>query len=146
MANIDRGMAAAKLAEVFYIVGVERGVESVFASLRRPGGQDKQKWETIRQWYDSQPDEVKELLKFVVEEATILTAFGLLVYLDGDTEDPLIGDHVAEFVVSARLYLNEDQLDAGNVEQVIEVCPTIGGDAVHDLFLDLVDEARGSKP
>ncbi len=139
---MDRSKAAEEFAKALFSVGVERSVEAFSDGLSTPGGKDKSLWEQAKSLYESQTDEGKAVIRFMVKEASVLSAFGVAVFLDGASGYWDAEGQPAEFTVALNIYDNVEE--AQTLTETVQVCPVKDAEDVHDIFMDLVDEAEAA--
>jgi hypothetical protein len=137
---LERNQAAEEFAKLLVEVGVQQGNDALFESLNRPLGPHKEAWAHAKEWYDSQPDGIQELVRFLTREAMVMALFGVAVHLDGGGGYRFVGDRVAEFTVGMNVYRNAEQASLGVWDEAVEICPTKRGEEVHDIFLSRLGE------
>ena len=139
MLLMDRNKAAEEFAKMLFQVGVEEGSQAFFASLESPTGQDKRTWEEVKHWHGNKTDEEKQFIGFIVKEAIIQAIHGIAVNFDGAAGYDYIDERPIEFAVALRVYDSIDAVEIGDSNETIEICPTVHGADVHDIFINLAD-------
>jgi hypothetical protein len=102
-------------------------------------------WERLRQRYETENQAGRELFRFAVKEAMILSIFGVAAHFDGASGYDPIGDRVGEFAVALNVYRSLEDTTPQGLEETVQICPTRRGEDVHDIFMNLVDEWETSQ-
>lgn len=137
---MDRTQAAEAFAKALFSVGVERSMDALSEGLSNPGGKNKAEWEQAKSLYDGQTDEGRAVLRFMLKEASVLSSFGIAVFLDGASGYYDVEEQPAEFTVAMNLYKSVEE--TRTPREIVLVCPVKNGEDVHDIFMDLVEEAE----
>lgn len=140
---MNRDQAAEEFARMLYRVGIEQAYRTFFASIDNPVGHNKEQRLKISHWYASKGFEEQQLINTILRKAMALSVFGIAVNFDGDAGYEEVDNKFAEFVVSLRMYGSLEEEEVGAPTEFVEICPTNGGENIHDIFMSLVDEANG---
>ena len=141
---MEKEQAAEAFAQMLYNVGVVGAYEMFFEGMESTFGHEKVKWQKIRDWYTSKDSEEQQLVNTILKEVLTASAFHLAVRFDGAAGYEEFDDKIGEFAVSLRLYDDPEDVDAEVMTplQSIGICPTESGEMIHDIFMNLVDEAE----
>src|SRR5687767_1375168 len=132
---MNRNAAAEEFAKVLFRGGVEEGVKAFFDVMSEPMGHQRDKWERLRRWYESEDEEDRGILRVAIKDAMVLAVFGVAVHLDGASGGYIeVEEGIGELAVALNIYGSEKALDARTPKETIEICPTRRGEDVHDIF------------
>jgi len=142
---MDRNAAAEHFAKMLLEVGVQGTLRDLYEMMDDPIGPDKAKWQEASKWHEDLSAEGKQHVRFLVENAIITALFRVAVNFDGAQGFREADAHQIDFAVNMRIYKSKETVANERPDETIEICPTMHGDEVHDIFLNLVDDAKETK-
>src|SRR5947207_1893323 len=134
---MDREVAATEFARVLFKLGVERSLTVFSNCITRPTGKDREAWHRMQGWQESLDPKGRELFDFAVRKAMVLAVFAVATHLDGDSGYLPVDDRVGRLAVALNLYSTPEESFERSPEEVVQICPTLSGEDVHDIFMNL---------
>jgi hypothetical protein len=139
---MDRLTVKDGFAKELYRVGVKRTVDSVSNLLTHPTQRGMSNLDSLGNWYRGLNVVERSFAEQLIRESAIMSTFGLAVMFDGGAGPLEIADTYATPVV--MISFTEDLEEADRDTDAIHICPTLRGEELHDLFLDVVDANTSS--
>ena len=135
---MNKDSAAEMFGKMLFEQGVVSGSQIFMELLITPRGTHKTKWQKAKDWYEQAPDETQEMLRFLIQQATILSTFQIAYKFDEGLDEK--DGQVVNYPVSVNTYADRAAADQGTPKETIQICPTEDHEDIHDILMGYVDE------
>jgi hypothetical protein len=130
------------VAQELYRVGVKEAVDSTVDLLVHPTQYGRTNVNSLGSWYRGLNAVERAFANQLIRETAVMSVFGITVMLDGDAGPLEIDGEDAKAVLLLGRVSADTRADIN--EPTIPICPTLSGENLHDLFLDVVDANQPS--
>lgn len=135
---MDKNSAAEMFGKMLFEQGVVAGSQIFMELLNTPRGTHKAKWQEAKEWYEQASSETQEMLRFLIQQATILSTFQIAYKFDEGLDEK--DGQIVNYPVSVNTYSDRASAIQGTPKETIQICPTEDHEDIHDILMGYVDQ------
>lgn len=140
---MNKNTAAEIFGKMLFEQGIEQSNSVLIELLDAPRGTYKEKWQAAKEWYEQESAEKQAIIRFLIQQATILSTFHIAYKLDEGLDEK--DGQVVNYTVAVNTYKDRNAANDDVPEETVRVCPTVIGEDIHDIVMSYVDVIMADK-